>query len=158
MRLILQQQPVVPKYVRNVTSPAPHLILVPGSVAPQIRAALTDVLLTPVPPPVALEFVPHVIQHRNRSQSPVRVLLLLRQILVPVDILVLPDVPNTPANVHLNVSVVIRLKRNAVKCIQTIMIASMVLVVVKYATIDLSVCRLPAITIITKKPAVYHGN
>ena len=125
MRLILRQRPVVLQSVRNVTSraPAPHRTPVPASAALQTRAVLTDVLLTPVPPPVALKFVPLVIRHRNRSPvlRPVPVLLLLRQILAPVDILVLPDVPNTPANVHLNVSVVSRAKLNAEKCIRTIM-------------------------------------
>ena len=162
MRLILRQRRAVLQSVRNVTSqaPAPHRIPVPASAAPRTRAALTDVLLTPVLHPVVRLFVPLVNQHRNRSlvPPPARVLLLLRQILAPVDILVLPDVPNTPANVHLNVSVVSRAKLNAEKCIRTIMSVSGVAAVVRYVTTDLSVCRLPVMTIFIKKPAAHHGN
>lgn len=110
MRLIIRQRPAVPKYVRNVTSrapvlhPAPHRTPVPASAVPQTRAALTDVLLTPVPPPAALKFVLLVIRNRSPVPPPARVLLLLRQILVQVcQVLVQMDVPSTPANVRENV-------------------------------------------------------
>ena len=111
MRLILRQRPAVPKYVRNVTSraPAPHRIPVPASAAPRTRAALTDVLLTPVLHPVVRLFVPLVNRHRNRSPvpPPARVLLLLRQILAPVcQVLVQMDVTYIPANARENVLVV----------------------------------------------------
>ena len=108
MRLILRQRRAVLQSVRNVTSqaPAPHRIPVPASAVPQTRAALTDVLLTPVLHPVVRLFVPLVNRHRNRSPvpPPARVLLLLRQILVQVcQVLVQMDVPSTPANVRENV-------------------------------------------------------
>lgn len=50
-------------------------IPVPTSAVPQTRAALTDVLLTPVLHPAALKFVPLVI--RNRIPVPVHHLLRL---------------------------------------------------------------------------------
>ena len=148
MRLILRQRPAVPKYVRNVTSrapvlhPAPHRTPVPASAVPQTRAALTDVLLTPVLHPVVRLFVPLVNRHRNRSPvpPPARVLLQNR-----VHRLNLSSRPNL-------------LKLNAEKCIRTIMSVSGVAAVVRYVTTDLSVCRLPVMTIFIKKPAAHHGN
>lgn len=142
MRLILRQRPAVPKYVRNVTSqaPAPHRIPVPASAVPQTRAALTDVLLTPVPPPAALKFVLLVIRNRSPVPLPARVLLQNR-----VHRLNLSSRPNL-------------LKLNAEKCIRTIMSVSGVAAVVRYVTTDLSVCRLPVMTIFIKKPAAHHGN
>ena len=144
MRLILRQRPAVPKYVRNVTSqaPAPHRIPVPASAVPQTRAALTDVLLIPVLHPVVRLFVPLVNRHRNRSPvpPPARVLLQNR-----VHRLNLSSRPNL-------------LKLNAEKCIRTIMSVSGVAAVVRYVTTDLSVCRLPVMTIFIKKPAAHHGN
>lgn len=142
MRLILRQRPAVPKYVRNVTSraPAPHRIPVPASAAPRTRAALTDVLLTPVLHPVVRLFVPLVIRNRSPVPPPVRVLLLLR---LPVRNL------SNPPNLR---------KLNVKECIRTIMSVSGVAAVVRYVTTDLSVCRLPVMTIFIKKPAAHHGN
>ena len=144
MRLILRQRPAVPKYVRNVTSqaPAPHRIPVPVSAVLQTRAVLTDVLLTPVPPPVALKFVPLVIQHRHRSpvHPPAPVLLLLR---LPVWNL------SNPPNLR---------KLNAEKCIRITMSVPGAVVVVRSVTTGLSVCLLPVMIIIIKKPVVHHGN
>ena len=142
MRLILRQRPAVPKYVRNVTSqaPAPHRIPVPASTVPQTRAALTDVLLIPVLHPVVRLFVPLVIRNRIPVPPPARVLLQNR-----VHRLNLSNPPNLR-------------KLNAEKCIRTIMSVSGVAAVVRYVTTDLSVCRLPVMTIFIKKPAAHHGN
>ena len=61
-------------------------------------------LLTPVLHPAALKFVPLAIRNRIPVPPPARVLLLLRQILVQVcQVLVLMDVPSTPANARENV-------------------------------------------------------
>lgn len=142
VRLILRQRRAVLQSVRNVTSqaPAPHRTPVPASAVPRTRAALTDVLLTPVLHPVVRLFVPLVIRNRSPVPPPVRVLLQNR-----VHRLNLSSRPNL-------------LKLNAEKCIRTIMSVSGVAAVVRYVTTDLSVCRLPVMTIFIKKPAAHHGN
>lgn len=133
---------VIPVMKAMLTAAAPRRIPVPASAAPRTRAALTDVLLTPVLHPVVRLFVPLVNRHRNRSPvpPPARVLLQNR-----VHRLNLSSRPNL-------------LKLNAEKCIRTIMSVSGVAAVVRYVTTGLSVCRLPVMTIFIKKPAVHHGN
>jgi len=133
---------VIPVMKAMLTAAAPRRIPVPASAAPRTRAALTDVLLTPVLHPVVRLFVPLVNRHRNRSPvpPPARVLLQNR-----VHRLNLSSRPNL-------------LKLNAEKCIRTIMSVSGVAAVVRYVTTDLSVCRLPVMTIFIKKPAAHHGN
>ena len=133
---------VIPVMKAMLTAAAPRRIPVPASAAPRTRAALTDVLLTPVLHPVVRLFVPLVNRHRNRSPvpPPARVLLQNR-----VHRLNLSSRPNL-------------LKLNGEKCIRTIMSVSGVAAVVRYVTTDLSVCRLPVMTIFIKKPAAHHGN
>ena len=131
---------VIPVMKAMLTAAAPRRIPVPESAVPRTRAALTDVLLIPVPPPAALKFVLLVIRNRSPVPPPARVLLQNR-----VHRLNLSSRPNL-------------LKLNAEKCIRTIMSVSGVAAVVRYVTTDLSVCRLPVMTIFIKKPAAHHGN
>ena len=142
-RLILRQRPVVLQSVRNVTSraPAPRRIPVPTSAVPQTKAVLTDVPLTPVPPPVVLKFVPLVIRHRNRSLvlRPVPVLLLLR---LPVRNL------SNPLNLR---------KLNVKECIRIMMIARYILVV-GHVLVDISECLLLVMTITIMMPLAYPGS
>lgn len=72
---------VIPVMKAMLTAAAPRRIPVPASAAPRTRAALTDVLLTPVLHPVVRLFVPLVNRHRNRSlvPPPARVLLLSQE-------------------------------------------------------------------------------
>lgn len=143
MRLILRQRRAVLQSVRNVTSqaPAPHRTPVPASAAPRTRAALTDVLLTPVLHPVVRLFVPLVNQHRNRSPvpPPVRVLLLLR---LPVRNL------SNPPNLR---------KLNVKECIRIMMIARYILVV-GHVLVDISECLLLVMTITIMMPLASPGN
>lgn len=143
VRLILRQRRAVLQSVRNVTSqaPAPHRTPVPASAVPRTRAALTDVLLTPVLHPVVRLFVPLVNQHRNRSPvpPPVRVLLQNR-----VHRLNLSSPPNL-------------LKLNVKECIRIMMIARYILVV-GHVLVDISECLLLVMTITIMMPLASPGN
>lgn len=139
--LILRQRRAVLQSVRNVTSqaPAPHRIPVPASAAPRTRAALTDVLLTPVLHPVVRLFVPLVIRNRSPVPPPVRVLLLLR---LPVRNL------SNPPNLR---------KLNVKECIRIMMIARYILVV-GHVLVDISECLLLVMTITIMMPLASPGN
>lgn len=139
--LILRQRRAVLQSVRNVTSqaPAPHRTPVPASAVPRTRAALTDVLLTPVLHPVVRLFVPLVIRNRSPVPPPVRVLLLLR---LPVRNL------SNPPNLR---------KLNVKECIRIMMIARYILVV-GHVLVDISECLLLVMTITIMMPLASPGN
>ena len=141
VRLILRQRRAVLQSVRNVTSqaPAPHRTPVPASAVPRTRAALTDVLLTPVLHPVVRLFVPLVIRNRSPVPPPVRVLLLLR---LPVRNL------SNPPNLR---------KLNVKECIRIMMIARYILVV-GHVLVDISECLLLVMTITIMMPLASPGN